>query len=386
MFKKKYLAVIFSLVLFLILIEPYSSSSSTTPVMYVDPSIIMDEAMQPSGVTEINSYPSNHATNGSVTNPTFAYDLDQLTGAAYDITASPFPGITYFEVSTFNTTQLSTGYNALKINIKMNYSVTLSNAQYQVLLYVGDAYNTLQSWTSTQRTTPSVRTWSNRLEPNDLVWNWTDISNIRIRIETFKLSDAGTGAFNLYETWVNLPPDRMVIGISVDDVRDLYMYQFSLNWSGPIFKLWHVVEGPLLQQGGTTSFMVKMYDSKNYTIVSGTLTAAFEGVDGNGTLAYIEFQIESYGSSDLHLYNTGMYNSFEQEISHTTVDGYFSNTIPGDIDGDGDVDPDDVYVLAMAYGAVFPDPRYVEEADFDGDGDVDPDDVYVLAQNYGKSV
>lgn len=60
-------------------------------------------------------------------------------------------------------------------------------------------------------------------------------------------------------------------------------------------------------------------------------------------------------------------------------------TILGDIDDDGDVDSDDLYLFDEAYGSSVGEPAYNPDADIDGDGDVDPDDFYIIARNYGKS-
>jgi len=57
--------------------------------------------------------------------------------------------------------------------------------------------------------------------------------------------------------------------------------------------------------------------------------------------------------------------------------------ILGDVDGDGDVDPDDFYIFSGAYGTS---PPSNPECDLDRDGDVDPDDFYIFAGNYGKSL
>ena len=65
------------------------------------------------------------------------------------------------------------------------------------------------------------------------------------------------------------------------------------------------------------------------------------------------------------------------------IDGMINVIILGDIDGDGDVDPDDFAIFAGAYGTSPPsDPR----ADLDRDGDVDPDDFAIFAGSYGISV
>jgi hypothetical protein len=48
--------------------------------------------------------------------------------------------------------------------------------------------------------------------------------------------------------------------------------------------------------------------------------------------------------------------------------------VPGDFDGDGDVDGDDVDLLAANFSDQATDPRF----DLDGDGDVDAEDRYLL--------
>jgi len=56
-----------------------------------------------------------------------------------------------------------------------------------------------------------------------------------------------------------------------------------------------------------------------------------------------------------------------------------SNT-PGDVDGDGDVDVDDLMLLIASYGSTC---SGCPE-DIDGDGDVDVDDLMLLLSNYGS--
>lgn len=61
-------------------------------------------------------------------------------------------------------------------------------------------------------------------------------------------------------------------------------------------------------------------------------------------------------------------------------------TIAGDIDDDLDIDYDDLFILARAYGSSSGQPAYDARADFDNDDNVDYDDFIILATNYGTSV
>ncbi|UCD96472.1 MAG: hypothetical protein JSV35_08305 [Candidatus Bathyarchaeota archaeon] len=67
-----------------------------------------------------------------------------------------------------------------------------------------------------------------------------------------------------------------------------------------------------------------------------------------------------------------------------TVDHGVFVTIPGDVDGDIDVDIFDAVVLADAYGTEDGDAKYVANCDIDGDGDIDIFDVVIAMHNYGE--
>jgi len=60
-------------------------------------------------------------------------------------------------------------------------------------------------------------------------------------------------------------------------------------------------------------------------------------------------------------------------------------TLPGDIDGDRDVDIFDIVAIAGAYGSEAGDPEYNLNYDIDGDGDIDIFDIVAAATHYGES-
>ena len=60
-------------------------------------------------------------------------------------------------------------------------------------------------------------------------------------------------------------------------------------------------------------------------------------------------------------------------------------TIPGDVDGDRDVDIYDIVRMSGVYGAEAPDQRYDAYCDMEDDGDIDIYDIVIAAGNYGDS-
>jgi len=58
--------------------------------------------------------------------------------------------------------------------------------------------------------------------------------------------------------------------------------------------------------------------------------------------------------------------------------------LPGDVNGDGKVDSQDLGALGIAYGSKLGDPNWNPAADFDANGAVDSRDLGILGANYGK--
>lgn len=117
-------------------------------------------------------------------------------------------------------------------------------------------------------------------------------------------------------------------------------------------------------------------------------------LDGNGTVAMIQLQVEADNvrNSTLHLYDVGLVNSTAQPLPFTTADGSFTNAraLLGDLNQDGIVDISDAILAAKAFGSHPGDlTRWNPEADLDpnppSNDTIDIFDLIVLVSNFGHT-
>ena len=80
-----------------------------------------------------------------------------------------------------------------------------------------------------------------------------------------------------------------------------------------------------------------------------------------------------------------MHAPFAEPIDHELADGYFSNKILGDVNGDRTVDGSDLSDFSEAYGSEDGDPNWNSNCDFNRDNKVDASGLFDLSKNYGKS-
>jgi len=87
-------------------------------------------------------------------------------------------------------------------------------------------------------------------------------------------------------------------------------------------------------------------------------------------------------------YTTSAYTSLvtgeTDTTDNTNIDGIVTVTIPGDVDGDFDVDIYDVVKLCWSYCSETGDPHFDANCDIDCDDDVDIYDVVILCSHYGE--
>ena len=121
------------------------------------------------------------------------------------------------------------------------------------------------------------------------------------------------------------------VSVNVAEMENLYSYEFYMNWSAPVLNVTGIVEGDFLKsQPGDTVFQQEIHNDEGYIRVRCERTGT-PGVSGGGTLANITFQVESVAKSNLHLYDTSLFDPVGNPILHMTIDGFFNNVRIHDI-------------------------------------------------------
>ena len=169
--------------------------------------------------------------------------------------------------------------------------------------------------------------------------------------------------------------------IDVSDVSDLYAYQINITWNPDILNFTGISYGDFLSQTTSpdgTSSIYDIFDASNetgYAVIAESILGDVSGIPGpdSGGLVTIGFEIVGYGWTELTVGLSGTLPSTLLDSTGGTLtfdrvlvpilpsDGYFRNTLRGDVTDDSLV------------GVGPP------------DGDVDSYDLGIFADNYGRS-
>jgi len=304
------------------------------------------------------SRPIEYDTNVAVSNPTYAYDLDNNTCANFTRNTDG-----YFEVKNF--TKRSGKISRVDFRMKYYADVNLTSEEedaYRILYLVGSSPVELETWT-TQLHSETWEVWESQPEPDDGVWDWNDIGNITFRVEIDNVEDADNAVFREYEAWVTVyidypfvsvdPPEilnatlgageQFTIDIIVDYVEKLSSYQFEMSFNPDVLHGVSVDNGPFLGSAGGDTIL---FPGKGFNNTEGTLSLF--GVVLNppdqknptggsaqfGPLATVTYEVVGVGSSNLtlgsetRLLDPAMNTIISGDEFPTCIKhGYFSNEI-----------------------------------------------------------
>jgi hypothetical protein len=152
------------------------------------------------------------------------------------------------------------------------------------------------------------------------------------------------------ELTVNATPSPVPVGspvsvqVLINDIADLFGFQFSLSYNPAVLQATGVTEGPFLDAGGSTVFGIGGIDNTlgKVDLVFNTLTGPVPGVSGNGLLATVSFNAVAIGVSPLTFSDVVFLNSNLGDIAVTPRNGVLQ-AVP---------EPASVAMLALGLAAV----------------------------------
>ncbi len=113
--------------------------------------------------------------------------------------------------------------------------------------------------------------------------------------------------------------DTFEISVKIEDVDNLYAYEFRLKYDSEILEFVDISSSFL------SGFKIKKTDESGVIRYAVASMYPAEPKSGDGTLATITFQIKGIGASVLDLYNTKLADYDINWIDHAVKDSYFSN-------------------------------------------------------------
>ena len=107
--------------------------------------------------------------------------------------------------------------------------------------------------------------------------------------------------------------------IAIDDIADLYSYQFSINYDARYLRALNGTEGAFLGTAGSTVSGVLGMDTGLIDFVYGSLIGPIPGATGSGLLASITFEAIGAGTSALSFADVIFLDSVGDDIAGLTA-------------------------------------------------------------------
>jgi len=148
-------------------------------------------------------------------------------------------------------------------------------------------------------------------------------------------------------------------------------------------------------EGYSTNIAVKVKDYGTFsetfkvTVYANTTTMETKGISlasgASATLAFTWYT-SGFAKGNYTLWAYAWPVQGEADMSNNLMGKAITLTVPGDINGDGSVNLQDLVLLANAYGSSMGTAKWNANADINGSLTVDLSDLVILAKNYGRKI
>jgi hypothetical protein len=388
---------VLKIILIILMLNLFLASTGFAPpvtVMSADPSVIQDDQIEP-GAPTLSIYPTTDDHNATIAGDLNAYDQNNATYATISLPAGTATTWYYFDVKTFDFT-LTKEYMTLDLHV--NYSVTSWRGQYRFVLIVSGTRALLDVTSNVNVTTPTLRSWTSVTEPNDGLWNQTDIDNLILRVE-IRRTTGNTKywcTFQEYEAWATNPTDSFSVRINISDVTQMVLWQVNMSYNPSVLEVVTVGEGPFLKSVTPpppypppgTNFVIS-YGENSVQAVCVLKNYNYGGANGSGVLATFHFRAIGQGNSILNISAPATYLMTWDGVTLVDIpcdksDSFFQYLI-GDANNDGAVNVFDILAVKSRWGRTPDSPDWIREYDVNNDGAMNVFDILTVKAHWGES-
>lgn len=327
---------------------------------------IMSTVAQPVPIGETvqsGSFESNPSAGntsgvvGLVGNEANARDGDFGTNVNWRIGGAVSSVVAYLEMQVFENIP-SVTFIIGWVDMKINYRASATtNDRYRIVYQVGSSANqTLQDWTSGTSAkfdyngAQDERVWSNIAEPNDGVWDWADIGNLKVRVETSRVGteESPFNRFYLHEIWLTIyeglyPPsgtvstqprlianvhagDIFFLEVFVTDVTNMHGFQFEIQYNTLVLTaVDYFTYNPFIMPAPSEIADDPWGNGTGYVALAfSSFYGDGVGFTGSEPVVRIYFIVDADGTSLLHFSQSILSTTLGESIPHTVNDGVFA--------------------------------------------------------------
>jgi len=179
----------------------------------------------------------------------------------------------------------------------------------------------------------------------------------------------------------------------VIDVNNVDKYPLMKPWTN-IAITYVLPSKTIVGEGYSSSITVRAENQGNFTetfkvtLYANTTTVASQTViltSRNSITVAFTWNTTGFAKGNYTIWTSASPVLGETDTADNTfVDGVVKVVISGDVNGDGIVDIEDIYKIALAYGTMPGEPGYEPNCDINDDGIIDIEDIYTAALQYGE--
>jgi hypothetical protein len=175
----------------------------------------------------------------------------------------------------------------------------------------------------------------------------------------------------------------------VQDISSLWSWKVNVTWDNSMLQLApanNVTEGPFLSSNGAsaTLFLEAPPTPGNIPELSSTLLEN-SSVTGSGALATISFTVLNYGNTTINITDTRLLNPAATDITTIApISKLLTIRLPGDVNGDNEVNMADVVIALKAFGSTPGTSRWNPAADINNIGKIDMSDIIAILAHFGQ--